>query len=170
LGEAVTYDVPVGDRVDASRLYLRYDSGLSVRVYLLNAVTQCTNEIGLFVKKTGETGGGKRLTVFPKVTGSLMNAAGGLTAGDFVDLGKMPQGTQLDPYFFSMCYTPPITWYSNAKRNNDKAPHVTSFVLDERYLIVGFEDWTDYDYQDAVVVCDFGAKNATAFETPKLPH
>jgi hypothetical protein len=170
LGEWKKYDVPMGDRIDASRMYLRYDSSLSVRIYLLNVVTSCTNEIGVFVKETGAAGEGTRLTVFPKVTGSMWNAPGGLTAGDFVDLGKMPQGTQLDPYFLSMCYKPPVMWSTDSKRNNDKQVHVTSFVLDDRYLIVGFEDWVDYDYQDAVVVCDFGAKNAPAFETPKLPH
>lgn len=170
LGEGVTYTVALGERLDASRMYLRYDSSTTVRVYILNAVTSCTNRVGVFVKKTGASGQGSPITLFPAVSSAVMNQPNGLARGDFVDIGQLPAGTQLDPYFMSTCYKPPITWYSDPSRNNDNQPHVTSFLLDDRYLIVGFEDWTDYDYQDAVIVCDLGSRNALAFEKPKLAH
>jgi hypothetical protein len=170
LGEAVTYAIPLDEKLDASRVYLRYDSKLSVRVYFLNSVTSCDNQLGVYVKQSGAAGAGQSLLLFSQLWSGQLGMPKVLSPGDFVDIGRMPGGAQLDPYLISGCFKPSRIISTDPAKNYDRRPHVACFVMDDRYLIVGFEDGLDFDYQDAVVVCDFGKDNALAFKKPKLPH
>lgn len=98
---------------------------------------------------------------------SMRNANTPLLPGDFVDIGTVDAGTQLDFFLISNGANGGTDIYSpRASSNPDMLQHVVSYAVPgSPYLLIGFEDMYnlgDQDYNDLVFVLDIGAANVEA--------
>lgn len=102
-----------------------------------------------------------------------------LNVGDFMELGKMTAGTQLDFLLVangaqnsSSQDLRRETYSLNTANNSDKIQHVKTYYYRD-YLILGYEDlWGggDRDYNDAVFALDIGHNNARKLAGVSVPE
>ena len=160
--------------LDPTKLNISHDA--DVKVYFINEGAGYRNQ--LKVKATGATPLDKM--VFNDVscrkheygtstrTGCIigndnLDPEDALDLGDYVDLGTIQAGTNLDFQVLANGFgkTNPKVWHTDATDNSDKLQHVIAYEY-QNYLILGWEDLNnggDMDYNDVVFVVDIGENN-----------
>lgn len=154
-------------RLDSEKLFMTHDTEYPVRVYFLHEGAGYHNSLGFATALAGADELGAGHLIFPDASfGSSRTSSTPLASGDFVDIGHMQAGTQLD--FFLVAdgaRNSNAHIYTNHDENNhDNLQHMFAIVLPSSpYLLVGFEDLPgggDLDYNDCVFLVDIGLENA----------
>ncbi len=176
-----------GLQLNSSMLFLTSRTPYPVRVYFVTEGAGYQNSIGFSVSQAGATKLGPPSLVFPNASmpvnsvnfmdtnfGTRVNSAPVLP-GDYVDLGTMYAGTQLDFFLISDGARGGTTIYTNkAALNHDKFQHVwASAIPKSPFLIIGFEDLPnggDKDYDDVVIVVDIGRENLDNLVNPDIAN
>ncbi len=156
----------------AEELFLKSDH--NVRVWFLNEGAGYKNQLGYQTIKGGtETGKGEIFNNISCTNGcQLGNGSDGvLDIGDYVDIGKVSAGTQLNFLLRSDGFNGGKTVLGGADptQNVDKLQHLMAYKVGD-YLLMGFEDIIgggDLDFNDAVFVVDFGKDNIVPTAIPE---
>ncbi|MBN2299135.1 MAG: hypothetical protein JXM72_11100, partial [Deltaproteobacteria bacterium] len=126
--------------LDPSKITLatQYDT----RVYFVGENTGNSNTLG-FNTSGGGISEGNPLLIFPDAsTGNKRKKQTPLLTGDFVDLGTMSSGTQLDFFLIANGASGGTDVFSTQTSiNPDGLSHALAFAMpDSPYLFIGFED------------------------------
>ncbi|MBP0032828.1 MAG: DUF4114 domain-containing protein [Roseofilum sp. Belize BBD 4] len=161
-----------------SDLFLKYDH--EVTVHFINEGAQFRNQLSY--ESTGTTN--RDGLVFNDISSAeAVGNWGGdaLDLGDWVSLGTITAGSNLDFALRADGYCRDnqetcnylgydATYYTDNSLNptssatGEGLQQVVSYVLDQRYIIMGWEDingnWADNDFNDVLFVVDIGEGNA----------
>jgi hypothetical protein len=152
------------------------------RVYFIGDATSKHNALG-FNTAGGGVSGGDPLLIFPDAsestridrrTGQLVRTSTNpLLPGDFVDLGVLEGGTQLDFFLISQ-RTKRITdvFSTDTSINPDGLQHAMVFAMpDSPYLFIAFEDQFGgtANFRDNLFAVDIGAGNVRALTNMPEP-
>lgn len=156
-------------RLDPTKLFLKHDH--NVRVHFINEGAGYRNQLAYEATKGDDYEKGM---IFKDIgckskDCELVNG-GDLDIGDFVDLGLIEGGTQLNFLLKADGHNNPNghIYGADESLNGDSLQHLMAFEVkagDRDYLLMGFEDlWKggDKDYNDAMFVVDFGKGNLTS--------
>ena len=176
-------------RLDQDKLYTSSRTPYPVRVYFIAEGAGYQNSIGLSLNYAGATEGGDMRLVFPNASMPVQGvdfrsgkfgsrrADAPLLPGDYVEIGEIPAGVQLDFFIVQDGNRVRDAWVFGNRddQNPDRFQHVISYVIpDSPFLIVGFEDlWMggDKDYEDVLIVVDLGRENVeNLIDASKLPN
>ena len=151
--------------LDPSKLDLV--NAADVRVYFVGEKTRSHNTLG-FNTVGGDITSGKPLLIFPDASeGRSRTESNPLRRGDFVDLGALSGGTQLDFFLIADGARDGKNAFStDLSVNRDGLAHAFTYaVQDSPYLLVGFEDrygGGDLDFNDLFFAVDVGKDNVAA--------
>ena len=153
---------PAQFALDPAKLTLATKS--DVRVYFAGEKAGYHNTLGFSTSNNGESNNDPQL-IFPDASSrrsGVRTKRFPLQPGDFVDLGEMDAGTQLD--FFLMANGGKgrnSTFGANASDNPDGMQHMVAFAEpNSPYLMIAFEDLYgggDRDFDDAMFIIDMGS-------------
>jgi len=159
-------------RLDASNLFLKHDH--EMRVWFINEGAGYKNQLAYEATKGDDYEKGMIFDDVSCTTGcQLSNGKNApLDIGDFVDLGLIEGGTQLNFLLKADGANGSKTrngdiYGADESLNSDGLQHLMAFEVNaggREYLMMGFEDLRnggDLDYNDAVFVVDFGEGNLT---------
>ncbi len=137
-----------------------------VRVYFIGEGAGYQNTLGYNTSSTGIKSGNPEL-IFPNASSSVSSYATAsqigsrtkadpLIPGDYVDLGTMQAGTQLDFFMIANGASGGSNVFSTTtSANPDGIRHVVAYASkDSPYLLLGFEDMLgggDRDYNDVLI-------------------
>jgi len=158
--------------LDPSKITLatQYDT----RVYFVGENTNNSNTLG-FNTSGGGISEGNPLLIFPDASaGNKRKKQTPLLSGDFVDLGTMSSGTQLDFFLIADGAKGGTDVFSTQTSiNPDGLSHALAFAMpDSPYLFIGFEDLygdTSGDYKDLMFAVDIGRANIGALTNMPEP-
>ena len=177
--------------LDPTRLYLPLDTNRPIRVYFVDEGAAYRNQLGVSIAEAGHGRNGSSPLIDPLSNGRLIfpdasyaNPPDGLTpggplhTGDFVELGNVSQGNQLD-FFLISDGANGVGGGNNVLRNfaelnSDGLQHVITAYFREDYpgyILIGFEDIVgggDLDYNDCLFVIDVGYD--IMIDESSLPH
>lgn len=165
--EGARFDAVDDLRLDPELLFMTSDTEYPVRVYFLHEGAGYHNSLGFSSALAGSDQLGSGMLIFPDASFSNSRTSSTpLRSGDFVDIGHLSAGTQLD--FFLVAdgarRNNAHIYTNHDEKNHDGLQHVFAMILPSSpYLLIGFEDLPgggDLDYNDCVVVVDIGLKNA----------
>ncbi len=184
LKESQSYDGVVGSKLDPTKLILILPPDKTIRAYFMYEGALYRNQLGVAISDAGHGQNGSTPLADPLQTGKLifpdasfknppdgLYQGGPLNQGDFVDLGTVAQGKQLDFFLVSNGAGDTLagsgeTDKKNVLRNfsqlnSDNLQHVIAYYRDDMpgYLLIGFEDIVgggDLDYNDCLFVIDVG--------------
>lgn len=172
--------------LDPAQLELMEES--RVRVYFIGEGSGYTNALGINLTGLGSDEGDPRI-LFPNANTSLqldgaakkMSGRIGrffrsgfgkrkqeapLQPGDFVDLGKLPAGTQLNFFLIAFDGQGTNTYSILKEQNPDRLEHMVAMAIEgTSYLLVSFEDMFgggDADYEDCVFAVEMSMDNVAA--------
>ncbi|MEM9923338.1 MAG: DUF4114 domain-containing protein [Cyanobacteria bacterium P01_D01_bin.50] len=158
-------------RLDPTKLFLKHDH--NVKVWFINEGAGYRNQLAYEATKGDNYDKGMIFNDIACKTGcQLSNGKNApLDIGDFVDLGLIKGGTQLNFLLKADgARANPANgdiYGADESLNRDGLQHLMAFDVeagDRNYLLMGFEDLRnggDLDYNDAVFVVDFGEGNLT---------
>jgi len=158
--------------LDPSKIKLVTD--YDVRVYLVDENTNYKNTLGFNTSGGGITSGDP-LLIFPDAsTGNKRKSNTPLLSGDFVDLGTLTAGTQMDFFLIANGAKGWTDVFSTDESiNPDGLDHVLAFARpDSPYLFIGFEDLngsTNPDYKDSLFAVDIGSLNVESLTNMPEP-
>lgn len=169
---AISAERQQAQALDPTKLFMKFDH--NVRVWFLNEGAGYKNQLGYqTVKDSKETGKGEIFNNVSCTNGCQLGEGsdGVLDIGDYVDIGKVSAGTQLNFLLRSNGFNGGTEVLGGADRsqNVDKLQHLMAYSVGD-YLLMGFEDIIgggDLDYNDAVFVVDFGKGNLTSTAVPE---
>lgn len=180
LGESQSVSNVSSIALDPSNLYLANDA--SVRVYFLGEGAGFHNTLG-FNTEGPSIDSGNPLLIFPDASSAnsyyqygdqnaWRSQSAPLMPGDFVDLGVLEAGTQLDFFLIANgAYGGSTVWSTDSSVNSDGLIHTVSLVEEgSPYLLIGFEDLYgggDKDYNDLLFAVDIGAANVSYLANPE---
>ncbi|NLV43770.1 MAG: DUF4114 domain-containing protein [Candidatus Hydrogenedentes bacterium] len=172
--------------LDPARLKLMEES--RVRVYFIGEGSGYVNALGVNFNGLGTDEGDPRI-LFPNANTSLqldgaakmMSSRIGrlfrsklgkrkpeapLRPGDFVDLGRLPAGTQLNFFLIAFDGQGHNVYSVLKERNPDRIDHMVAMAVEgTSYLLVSFEDMYkggDADYEDCVFAVEMSMDNVAA--------
>jgi hypothetical protein len=175
--------------LDPGQLRLRSDS--EVRAYFVGEGAGYQNSLGFFTSSYDPYAGLKQTDaqlIFPNASSSITYLADGqpsggrtssapLLPGDFVDLGALRAGTQINPFLIADGANRGTTVFTaDPSRNPDRLQHFVSLVVlavkDSPFLLMSVEDLLgggDRDYNDLVFALDIGASNVKELVSATVP-
>ncbi|AKG23465.1 DUF4114 domain-containing protein [Calothrix sp. 336/3] len=158
-------------KIDLTTLKLKVDH--NVRVWFINEGAAFKNQLAFSATKGNTEKTGlifenascyKTATVNKEC--QLADDKGVLDPGDYVDIGNISAGSQLD--FFLRANAGSNVFSANVATNPDKLDHMVAYQLG-KYVLIGFEDLfgakgatggknqnSDRDFNDTVFVVDMG--------------
>ena len=166
--------------LDPSKLQLT--TAVDARVYFVGEGSKYHNTLGFNTEGGGVTTGNPKL-IFPDASSSVSSydpakkvkrtGSNPLAPGDFVDLGTIEGGQQLDFFLISDGARGGRTVFStDSSINPDGINHAVAFALqDSPYLLIGFQDASgggDRGYNDLLFAVDIG--NANVSSLPGVPE
>lgn len=174
-GEALAADTVQRYTLDPTKLSLNYNH--DVKVYFINEGANYRNKLGLTA--TGATKIDDTLfedivcldgdeCKYPGYRSSNLDPyyEGGVGIGDYVDVGTVKAGTQLDFWLGQNAYGRENynVWHGDTSQNSDGLQHLMAYEDEDApgYLILGWEDLTnggDKDYNDVIFAVDVGEDN-----------
>jgi hypothetical protein len=176
-------------RLDQDKLYTSSRTPYPVRVCFIAEGAGYQNSIGLSLNYAGATSGGDMRLVFPKASMPVQGtdyrsgnfgtrrSDAPLLPGDYVEIGEIPAGVQLDFFIVQDGNRVRDAWFfgNRDEQNPDRFQHVMSYVIpDSPFLLIGFEDlWNggDMDYEDVLIVVDLGKENVeNPVDASKVPN
>ncbi len=175
-------------KLDASKLFLLRTTKYPVRVYFIAEGAGYHNSLGYSVSLAGDNNGGQKRLLFPdcsspRKNGNTISVTGFLKRttweplhpGDFVEMGHMLAGTQLDFFLVRDGARGNNHIFTNHDKDNpDKIQHLFAMAIpNSPFLLIGFEDLYgggDLDFEDVLFVVDIGLENIKGFEEVQLPN
>jgi hypothetical protein len=176
-------------RLDQDKIFTTSRTPYPVRVYFISEGAGHWNSIGLSLNLAGSATSGDLRLIFPNasmpVSGvdfrtqnfGTRTANAPLLPGDFVDVGVLQAGVQLDFFIIADGARGGLKWVftNHDALNPDKTQHVISYAIpNSPYVLIGFEDlWMggDKDYEDVLIVVDLGRENVdNLIDASGLPH
>ncbi len=176
-------------RLDQDKLFTTSITPYPVRVYFIAEGAGYQNSVGLSLNYAGATTSGDLRLVFPNASMPVqgVNFKSGnfgsrrrdapLLPGDFVDIGVIPAGVQLDFFLVQNAANGGSAWVfgNHDEQNPDRFQHVISYVIpNSPFLLIGYEDlWLggDKDYEDVLIVVDLGVENINnLIDASRLPN
>lgn len=172
--------------LDPSKLTIK--NAADVRVYFVGEGASYHNTLGFTTDGSGTMKSSSAELIFPDASSSVTSYNPGTTIkrtgnepllpGDFVSLGKISSGSQLDFFLISDGARGGKNVFSTqTSQNPDGINHVVSFAYampGSPYLIIGFEDQLgggDRDFNDLIFAVDIGAANIKDLvSTPEPAH
>ncbi|NJM69446.1 MAG: DUF4114 domain-containing protein [Scytonema sp. RU_4_4] len=178
--EGITIPEDKLNKLDPTKLSLKYDN--NVRVWFLNEGALYQDQLAYEATKGSDSQKG---LIFDNISCNTSNGAnsdcqlgendGVLDIGDYVDLGTVSGGTQLDFFLKADGFNNPNgnVYGADATQNPDQLDHIVAYEVDG-YLLLGFEDLygpegstadgngniaADRDFNDVVFLIDFGKDN-----------
>ncbi|BAY45852.1 hypothetical protein SAMD00079811_34590 [Scytonema sp. HK-05] len=175
------------NKLDPSKLSLKRDN--NIRVWFLNEGAFYKDQLAYEAIKGSEYQKG---LVFDNISCNTSNSAnsacqlgensGALDIGDYVDLGKISGGTQLNFFLKADGFNNPngSVYGADPTQNPDNLDHIVAYEVDD-YLLLGFEDLygpqgstadgngniaSDRDFNDVVFLVDFGRDNIATVPEP----
>ncbi|WP_414583889.1 DUF4114 domain-containing protein [Scytonema sp. PCC 10023] len=175
------------NRLDPSRLSLKNDN--NIRVWFLNEGAGYKDQLAFEAIKGSEYQKG---LVFDNISCNTSNSAnsacqlgensGALDIGDYVDLGTISGGSQLNFFLKADGFNNPNgnVYGADPTQNPDNLDHIVAYEVDD-YLLLGFEDLygpqgstadgngniaADRDFNDVVFLIDFGRDNIATVPEP----
>ena len=189
LGERTALDDATEIALDPSALKLNYDA--EVRAYFIGEGAGYHNTLGFFTTAYNPDDGLNATDaklIFPDAsspvsylqsgsTGGVRRTSAPLLVGDFVDLGSLSAGTNLNPFLISNGANGGRDVYTAfPEQNPDGIQHFVSLTLaaveESPYLLIGIEDLRgggDRDFNDLVFVLDIGEKNVAELVASTVP-
>jgi len=170
--------------LDPSKIRLVTDH--NVRGYFVGEDAGFRNSIGLNTRAGGVNSGDPTL-LFPDATapkngykttqlGGERSAKKPLLPGDFVDLGNIQAGTDLNFFLIAKGAQDPKAVYSSERELNPaQSDYIKAFAYtsaDSSFLVLGFEDTLGKgkkDFTDVVLAFDIGAANLAALTATPEP-
>lgn len=161
-------------------------TGQNVRAYFVGEQAGFRNSIGFNTQAGGVTSGDPQL-LFPDTTApkngykttqveGTRSSKKPLLAGDFVDLGTIAAGTDLNFFLLAKgAQDPKATYSSESELNPSQNAYMKAFAYtsgDSSYLVMGFEDTLGNgkkDFTDVVIAFDIGAANIAALTATPEP-
>lgn len=178
---------PVKVGLDPSRLKLEYD--YNVRAYFIGEGAGNRNSLGFYTTDFNPQEGIQATDaqlIFPDASSSasylgsntgVRSAKEPLMPGDFVQLGTLKQGTQINPFLIADganggkdVYTP-YAWLNPDGLDHFVMLSVTA-IADSPYVLLAVEDLRgggDRDYNDLVIALDVGYRNVMALTGAAVP-
>ncbi|MEO0793786.1 MAG: DUF4114 domain-containing protein [Verrucomicrobiota bacterium] len=166
--------------LDPSKLYLSNDA--NVRVYFVGEGAGYHNTLG-YNTDGASVNSGDPLLIFPNASSvdsyyqhgdenAWRSSSAPLMPGDFVDLGLLEAGSQLDFFLIANgARGGSMVWSTDDSANADGLVHTVSLAEDgSPYLLIGFEDLYgggDRDYNDLLFAVDIGAANVAYLANPE---
>ncbi|MBA4030315.1 MAG: hypothetical protein C0478_05400 [Planctomyces sp.] len=180
--------------LDPTRLYLPLSTLQPVRVYFLHEGAGYRNQLGVAIVDAGHGRNGASVLIDPLSQGKLIfedasfeltqikdkkgkvtSESGGLSKGDYVEIGHISAGKQVDFFLPSDGANGTKNLLRNFKElNSDGLQHVIAVYFKDThpgYVLIGFEDIVgggDLDYNDTLFVVDFGYD--ITIDKEDLPH
>jgi len=179
--------------LDPTRLYLPLNTEKPIRAYFMHEGAAYRNQLGLSIVNAGHGQNGTNELVDPLENGKLifpdasfedppdgLSPGGPLNKGDFVEIGHVEQGMQLDFFLVSDGANDETPDGGNdvlrnfVELNSDGKQHVIAAYFREDFpgfVLIGFEDIVgggDLDYNDCLFVIDVGYDFSV--EEGDLPH
>jgi Domain of unknown function (DUF4114) len=177
-------------KVDASKLFLKYDhdvkvsfvnEGAGYRNQLAFGAAGATTKTGLLFNDIACSGKTDGVACVGDWGGNT------LKLGDTVKIGSIKGGTQLDFFLRSNGLNRGNGAYiygTQDAQNADGLQHVVSYTYGNKYLVMGFEDLygngkkfdgnfyekSDRDFNDTVFVVDIGEKNVNYLNGKDVPE
>ncbi len=176
---AISAENQQAQALDPTTLFMKFDH--NVRVWFINEGAGYKNQLGYQTVKNGqETGKGEIFNNISCDTSDGKNAAcqlgnnsdGVIDIGDYVDIGNVSAGTQLNFLLKSDGFNNSnneVLGGADPTKNSDKLQHLMAYKVGD-YLLMGFEDIIgggDLDFNDAVFVVDFGKGNLSSTAIPE---
>ncbi|NMG10237.1 DUF4114 domain-containing protein [Brasilonema sp. UFV-L1] len=185
--EGITIPEDKLNKLDPTKLSLKYDN--NIRVWFLNEGAIYQDQLAYEAIKGSDYQKG---LIFNNISCNTSNGAnsacqlgennGVLDIGDYVDLGTISGGTQLNFFLKADGFNNPNgnVYGADATQNPDKLEHVVAYEVDG-YLLLGFEDLygaagsteggngnvaADRDFNDVVFLIDFGKGNIATVPEP----
>lgn len=187
LGERAELNITSDIALDPSALKLKHDA--AVRAYFIGEGAGYHNTLGFFTTpydpEAGLTATDAQL-IFPDASSSVSYLDSGSTegqrtssapllVGDFVDLGTLEAGTNINPFLISNGANGGQDVYTAfPEQNPDGIQHFVSLaaIEDSPYLLIGIEDLRgggDRDFNDLVFVLDIGEANVADLVASTVP-
>lgn len=174
--------------LDPEKLYLPLATNRPARVYFVSEGAGYRNQLGLAISTAGHGQSNGSQLVDPLTAGKLLfldasfkNPPDGLTpggplnSGDFVDIGKLSAGKQLDFFLISNGASGGRAVLRNfPELNDDGLQHVVAGYYSETFpgfVLIAFEDIDgggDLDYNDCCFILDVGYD--LSIDESNLPH
>ncbi|BCU79573.1 DUF4114 domain-containing protein [Luteolibacter sp. LG18] len=182
MNERLTEARSAGDvsamQLDPSKMTLKYDA--NVRAYFVGEGAGYRNTLGFSTAGSGVKGSDAEL-VFPDASSNSGYGGSGaakrtssapLLAGDFVDLGTLSAGSNLDFFLIANGAAGGREVFSTQRSaNRDGLVHSVSLAPDgSAFLLIGFEDLYgggDRDYNDVVFAVEIGHANVASLAAPE---
>lgn len=169
--------------INPDDLYI--SSASNVRVYFIGEGAGYHNSFGLYTGDSSDGLSGDAALIFPDASthhsyyysntnANARTPAYPVLPGDFVDVGLLPEGTQMNLFLIANgAYGGSNTYFTDDGLNADGIEHfIVLATPDSPYLLVGVEDLYgggDQDYNDAVVALDVGTVNASLMISRAVP-
>ncbi|KAF3891124.1 DUF4114 domain-containing protein [Tolypothrix bouteillei VB521301] len=166
-------------KLDPTKLRLKNES--NVRIWFLNEGATYKNQLAYEAVKGNNSQKG---LLFNDVSCDISQAAnsacqlgenpGTLDIGDYVELGKVAGGSQLNFFMKTDGFNNPDgpVYGADPTKNPDLLEHLVAYEIDD-YLLIGFEDLpgpegisSDRDFNDVVFVVDVGKDNIESVPEP----
>ncbi|MEC4819638.1 MAG: DUF4114 domain-containing protein [Scytonema sp. PMC 1069.18] len=183
--EAISIPEDKLNKVDPTKLSLKADH--NVRIWFLNEGAGSKNQLAYEAINGSDYTKGLLFDNISCDSSKSANSAcqlgensGVLDIGDYVELGKVSGGTQLNFFIKADGFNNPdgYVYGADASENPDKLEHLIAYEVDG-YLLLGVEDLygpegatdapnqnSDRDFNDIVFVVDFGKDNLASVPEP----
>ncbi|MEB3219469.1 MAG: DUF4114 domain-containing protein [Nostocales cyanobacterium 94392] len=180
-GKAIPADQVAAQKLDPTKLFLKNDH--NVRVWFLDEGAGYRNQLAYEATKDDDYQKGMIFNDVSCKSGCQLSNGNNapLNIGDFVDLGLIEGGTQLN--FLLRADGANGANNSNGdiygadkSLNTDNLEHLMAFAVQaggRDYLLMGFEDLRnggDKDYNDVMFIVDFGKDNLTNKYAKSVPE
>lgn len=171
-------------RIDPTKL--RLATSADVRMYFVAEDTAYANTLGFTTDGTGSVKSKTAELIFPNASTGTSGVAGRsdvkrtaaepLLPGDFVRMGTLDAGTQLDFFMIANGANGGTKTYSNQpSANSDGLSHMLAYTYtfkDSAYLVLAFDDSSsngDRSFSDLIVALDIGLVNVAALTATPEP-
>lgn len=177
LSERIEVDGIEALALNPDSLVLEYPS--EVRVYFVHEGAGYANTLGVYTGDSSDALSGDAALIFPnassynRTSGWISNRTP-LLVGDFVDLGNLDAGTQLNFFVVSNGANGGTSvFYTDTDLNYDGLDHFVALATEETdSLIIGAEDLPgggDKDYNDVVIAIQIGKDNVQSLTSKAAP-
>lgn len=158
-------------RIDPAQIFLK--TAVDLRCYFVGEGAGYHNSLGYNTQGGDvDTFGKDPRLIFPDASeGGKRTTQEPVQGGDFVNMGKVKDNTQLNFFLMADAVNGGKNTYSTNHKNPDGLVHAVAFTMPGTpYLLIAFEDLFgggDRDYNDTIFTLDIGRANVDHLSSPE---